>query len=425
MNSTPSQNPNSIILPSSFSSFEFNKLTLESPISIPGGSFFAKLLYNGTPLIIQTTRAGTKQGINKIGKKYYCDLVFDNSSELIIHWFENLENKCKQIIYDKTNIWFETPLTQDDIDDTFISIIKVFKSGRLYNIRTSIKTNTEQDIPLVKIYNESYSSIPIEQITNETYFNCLLEIKGIRFSAKNFQIEMETKHIMVLEEDKILNNYFIHKVEPAINTFPVEKIALNNTVKLNAVSSSKTDDSLNEQMATASNISTSTNAELSFLDAIANERNKYNNNNNVVMNTSVNDLDMIDADNDMENLTSASAEKVDVVDSNNDNREIDMNDIIDNLDEENDRCEDEDDMKEVILEVPSETINLKKKEDYYYELYKDAKIKAKEAKKNAILAYLAAKNIKNTYMLELGDDNSDFDDEIEDTDETDLNEIHT
>ena len=70
-----------------------------------------------------------------------------------------------------------------------------------------------------------------------------------------------------------------------------------------------------------------------------------------------------------------------------------------------------------------ESFHLKKPNQVYFELYKEARNKAKIAKKNALIAYLEAKNIKKTYMLEnLNDSDSDseIDDEIEDVDESDL-----
>ena len=56
-----------------------------------------------------------------------------------------------------------------------------------------------------------------------------------------------------------------------------------------------------------------------------------------------------------------------------------------------------------------ETITLKKPNQVYYELYKDAREKAKRAKKEAVLAYLEAKNIKKAYMLEDIDSSDDSD----------------
>ena len=63
------------------------------------------------------------------------------------------------------------------------------------------------------------------------------------------------------------------------------------------------------------------------------------------------------------------------------------------------------------LENNLETITLKKPNQVYYEIYKKAREKAKEAKKHAILAYLEMKNIKKTYML---DDIDESDSEFED-----------
>ena len=64
------------------------------------------------------------------------------------------------------------------------------------------------------------------------------------------------------------------------------------------------------------------------------------------------------------------------------------------------------------LENSLESITLKKPNQVYYEIYKKARDKAKECKKAAIAAYLEAKNIKNTYMLEDNDD-SDSDESDE------------
>jgi hypothetical protein len=68
-----------------------------------------------------------------------------------------------------------------------------------------------------------------------------------------------------------------------------------------------------------------------------------------------------------------------------------------------------------------EIMTLKKPNQVYFELYKEARKKAKIAKKNAILSYLEAKNIKKTYMLEnMNDSDSDFDAEIDEVSESEL-----
>ena len=66
-------------------------------------------------------------------------------------------------------------------------------------------------------------------------------------------------------------------------------------------------------------------------------------------------------------------------------------------------------------EIPhEESLVLKKRNDVYYEMYRDALSKAKMAKEMAITNYLEAKRIKNLYMLEdLSDNESDSDMESE------------
>jgi hypothetical protein len=89
------------------------------------------------------------------------------------------------------------------------------------------------------------------------------------------------------------------------------------------------------------------------------------------------------------------------------------------FEEDNDEEEEQEDTDEDItkmIENISDTappLKLKRPNEVYYELYKIAKEKAKEAKKKAIQAYLEAQNIKATYMLDdlEEDDDSEEDDE--------------
>ena len=61
----------------------------------------------------------------------------------------------------------------------------------------------------------------------------------------------------------------------------------------------------------------------------------------------------------------------------------------------------------------SEAIHLKEKTEVYYQMYKEARQKAKLAKSLALSSYLEARRIKNLYML----------DNIDDSDESDLEDL--
>jgi hypothetical protein len=100
--------------------------------------------------------------------------------------------------------------------------------------------------------------------------------------------------------------------------------------------------------------------------------------------------------------------------------EIDFEDLSDDIDENNDVLK-EISNNDLHLDKLDDSITLKKPNEVYFEIYKEARNKAKQAKKNAILAYLEAKNIKKTYMIEnINDSDSDFDAEIDDVSESEL-----
>jgi hypothetical protein len=121
--------------------FDFSQLSLAHPTCIQGGAYFTKIEYQQKPLYIQTAKSQTKQGFVKNGKKYYCDLMFNKNDEIIIHWFEKLEETCQKLIYERRETWFQNSLDENDIETAFNSTIRVYKSGKYYLIRTHIKNN--------------------------------------------------------------------------------------------------------------------------------------------------------------------------------------------------------------------------------------------------------------------------------------------
>ena len=83
-----------------------------------------------------------------------------------------------------------------------------------------------------------------------------------------------------------------------------------------------------------------------------------------------------------------------------------------NESDKNDLCEVDFDIDEM---DENDTIVIKKRNEMYYEMYMEARRKAKIARDLALSAYLEARRIKNTYMLEDILDNSD--------DESDIDEL--
>jgi hypothetical protein len=378
--------------------FDFSKLTLAQPVGIQGGAYFTKILNNNKPLYIQTTKSLTRQGFVKSGKKYYCDLMFDNNSEVLINWFEKLEDKCQKLIYERADSWFQNALEMNDVESAFNSIIRIYKSGKYYLVRTNIK-NSSLNEPSIKIYNENEIPLGINDIKTDTNIISILEIQGIKFTSRNFQIEIELKQVMMLNNDPVFESCLFKtsksskQTEPAILTPIVNHLEIDNTIFENTVHKNTLKDK---------SLIDYDEDQLDSLDNLETHDNEYS-------------LDEPILDEPI--LDDPTLDEPTLEESNN--ISIDFEDL--NIEELNEPKELLEVDLDVVLANNLESITLKKPNQVYFELYKEARNKAKLAKKSAIIAYLEAKNIKKTYMIEnINDSDSDFDAEIEDMSESEL-----
>ena len=387
--------------------FDFTKLSLAHPVGIQGGAYFTKIEYNSKPLYIQTFKSQTRQGIVKTGKKYYCDLMFDKNAATLISWFENLEERCQKLIFDRRDTWFENNLEESDIETAFNSTIRVYKSGKYYLVRTNVKSHNSA--PFVKIYNENEVPLTSDDIKDGTNVISILEIQGIKFTARNFQIDIDLKQVMVLNDEPLFDNCLIKTAIKKPNEVTArliqEPIALETDIALQHASP------LEKGFATQ---------ELQDSDII-----DYMEHEPVItVDPVVNSLEEISVSAALDG--GASAQILTTDESPQDTENISVELEFENLD--TDIEENPDELKEInnldlalALENNLETIQLKKPNQVYFELYKEARNKARVAKKNALLAYLEAKNIKKTYMLDnLNDSDSDIDAEIDEVSESEL-----
>ena len=320
--------------------FDFSKLFLASPSSLTGGAYFTRIFLNNKPLYIQTPKSLTKQGVIKSGKKIYSDLMFDNNDTILIQWLENLETKCQQLIYEKGSQWFESALEQSDIESAFTSPIKLFKSGKFYLLRVNVKPN-------IKIYNERDEIISIDDVTHDMNIISILEIQGIKFTSRNFQIEIELKQSMVVSPDPFLDECFIKKPITRNDSINHNRMEMKPEIMKDTVHP--------------------------LIDI--NEASKFSKVTNLASTSNLASIPNLAS-----TLNLATIKPTELM-------EIDIND----------------------LENDTETMTLKKPNEVYYEIYKVAREKAKQSKKEAILAFLEAKNIKQTYMLDVDDSASDND----------------
>jgi hypothetical protein len=348
---------------------------------------------NNKQLYIQTPKSLTKQGFVKSGKKIYVDLMFDNNDTVFINWIENLEAKCQELIFSKGDNWFQTKLDKDDIESAFTSPFKIYKSGKFYLLRVNVKPN-------IKIFNDDKNIINLDDFTNDKNLISIIEIQGIKFTSRNFQIEIDLKQSMIVSPDPFLDDCFIKKPVKTQSHLVEDIDILEDLAKdesnlfipsIDTESFSNIDSKIDVEIDKKTEINTAINSKTT--SPISNTLLNTDN-----VDIKLEDITDLNLDNDSENIV------------------LDIEDLsVETIVKEDPNILKEFELSSSNLENNLESITLKKPNQVYYEIYKKAREKAKEAKKEAILAFLEAKNIKKTYMLD------DIDESEDDDDNEDLN----
>jgi hypothetical protein len=187
--------------------FDFSQLHLASPTLLQGGSFFSKInvTKSDDSLYVYTPRCVTKQSVVVSGTKQYIDLMFTTSNTNFITWINHLEERVQQLLYEKRNTWFVTDsIEMDDIENAFIPTMKLKSSqhilrGYIPQGRQAIKE------PMVQVYNEYEIPLTLASIKESSSVISILNVTGVKFSQKCFQLVVNIKQIMVLEKTQFSN----------------------------------------------------------------------------------------------------------------------------------------------------------------------------------------------------------------------------
>ena len=370
--------------------FDFKVINLGNPSLINNNNYFSKLSHGNINknVYIQLPKCITKNGIVKNSNKTFCELNFNITDKNAIDFFENLEKFCIDQIYQKKELWFYNSdnLTQDDIEELFTPIIKTYKQGKRFLVKTHIKNDK------FNIYDENERKIELEKLNLEHEFIPLLNINGIKFSSKNFTIDLTLTQMMIIyPSDEFEKNILIK----------VDKTGIKDVEK---------DDVVKEQVKEQ-------------VKELIKEQEKDLI--KEVIDTDVSDIEDFDKSVTIESLDES------LEDSKNDN--ADSNKIVlsdeilrnsfssdtNNKEEPNtipqfpylinNKLEEVNDLN---LNEDISSFEIKSRESIYLEIYKKAKQKAQEIRKNAIEAFLDAKKIKSRYNLDSLLDSDSSDDEF-------------
>ncbi len=394
--------------------FVFENVMVNKPLSIQNGNFLMRITKNGNPLYVQTPKCHIKQpkqevslngssaennenkteGLEKTKrrpvKKNYCDFVVSNEHERFIKWFDDLERHIQQKIFENHNKWFDIDLELEDIELSFSETLKRTKTNKSSILRTNLP-NLEKTV--LKIYNEDEEEIPFESLNDAMSVMSILEIQGIKYSSRSFQIDIELKQMLVMKDVNIFDKCIF---KPTRNTIP-EPVSAKPLETFEIIENEIPKKEYEEETVEPT-------TETTILDVLENSENIQ--------------IQKIDTDNEdslekTENIDENETDKIDNEDSleKTENVEEDETDKINN---EESLGKSNFEFQEIELdldEIPEEEkVEIKQRNTVYYEMYKEARRKAKVARDLALSSYLEAKRIKKTYML----------DDIIDSDESSL-----
>ena len=380
---------------SNFNDFSFDGLSLAQPHALQGGTYFTRLTNNGNSMYVQTPKCSTKQGITKTEHKIYTDLMFSHDEESFISWLETLELKLQQLIYDKRTLWFHNDLDLEDIETAFTSLTRSYKSGKSILVRCNLGKNNNTGLKQeIKIFNESEKDVKLDEIKANDNVITILEISGIRFSSRSFHVDLYVKQLMVFQNDSPFKSCLIKPVDKIESKQSLEKRQPTST------GDESEDDSVSSLSEVDSEESEEESEEPKAVETDSSAR-------DVKDEKPQEPQEVMDSDKNMTKQGSQCEPTLEKEESLGDMQEVPVvEDVLDKntSKQDNTKCLEE---VELSFETVEDEIKLRDPNEVYMQIYMEARQKAKLAKKAAIEAYLEAKKIKNTYLLEEIDDSDE------------------
>lgn len=444
---------------------------LGEPKKIKHGVYLSNIQYDDSVFLIQLPEMVSPNGFVYNGKNKVIQLEISpthqnhrENLELLKKSIQHVETIVKGKILENAQEWFDNDMTLEDIEYFYNGI---FEKNTL---KCGVSENSLANPLLIIDENELVRN---ESDVKEKPCICVVQIKGLRFTSTSFKLETVIRQIMILEKGNLFSKCLIKRDEngkterrdnvsrentPKTETDYDDAISLHSGTDSNmdsdneSVYSEHTNDSgedvgknreIKEDEETEVNIETEVKIENN-----ENEKHRTKENMEDISNIEI-AIDTDPSSNDSVNLErnentlkslqpqSGKAEgsyksienKESLVGGTQDKAETieRMENTENTKNPEKSTTSQANNLEEFELVLSSENIGppvqLKKKDEVYYEIYKEVRRKARMAKKAAMIAYLEAKHIKNTYMLDVVDDDSSDEEDLDNLSEISYDDL--
>jgi hypothetical protein len=180
-------------------------LNLGDPYEIDDDTYFCKFNYNNMPFMVKTNKICVFKKIKK-NKDNYVNISITSKDYLV--WFETFYTWCVQTFHERSEDWFEEPLTLSDVEFSFINPLKSNIKDNCFDIQCSTDENR---LHIVDTEDNVNSLDSLKDCNIIPTFH----IKGVKFNNKHFSLDIEVNNILVILED--LDN---ETTQMPLNTVP-------------------------------------------------------------------------------------------------------------------------------------------------------------------------------------------------------------
>jgi len=401
--------------------YPFDEIKIKTPKALQGGTYCANLELHDTPVIIQTPKCKTKNGIHITAKQIYCDLLMDSNHKEFVDWLEKFQERIRNLILENSKNWFHENPTMDEIEYNWNNSIRIYK-GNNYLVRSFVHKTKGLNKASLQIFDTDENKLELEDVDSNKSVICILEIIGLKFSSQSFHLEICLRQMMVINEKPIFNKCLIKfnkTYEPKNENGEKllenkKKPIIKNLEKINKVHLEEFDDDEEDKVKESvldNIVDSSTNpveeeAEEETEEEAAEETEEVA----AAEEEAQEETEGEKEDNEDNNVKEKKLENESLENKNTTPEKNDEDSILG----ESTPLEKFNDLEEIELNIDdTETIKLKNPNEVYLDIYKAARERAKKAKNEAIKAYLEAKKIKELYMLDVADSSDEEEEEEE------------
>ena len=415
-----------------------NILTLENPIYQGNTNYFSKLVFkeNKKNVYFQLPKTKSKQGLVINGTKKYIEFIYTKNDKYIFSFIENLEGFLIDEILKNKDMWFynSDSISYDDIENIIMPITKSYKNGNNVLLKTYFNLNK------LIIYNENKEVIEYDKFNANDYIIPLINVNGIKFSNKNFIIDINLLQLLVISDEEDLTNSLLinisnkNNLKYNSNQKDLEKKEIQQHLKEEEYLKEEVlkEHDLKEEVLKEHDLKEEVLKEHDLKEEVLKEHDLKENNlkehdlkeNNLKEhdlkenNLKKHDLkedDLKEDDLKEDDLKEDDLKEKDLKEDDLKEKDLKEDDLKEKDLKEDDLKEKdlkEDDLKEEdfndIIDITNNMtmndkdnnfINIKTREHIYLDMYNDAIKKAISLKKTAIESFLKAKKIKNDYDL--------------------------